>query len=581
MRGVTKDSDGGLQETGAATGSALEPGTAGRAAAHHTPAPRGARADAPPSRRTLLGGLTTEAPKSYRLHDGTFVSDDLYRALLAAIGPAYIANADGALVYANPAFHEMAARLFADDENEARLTETPAALRDHFRRIRDDGAPEVHATDAVAHGTALVHFSSRHFPLFDQSGAIVAFVGLYADVTDRADATRNLARLQARYEDVIRSASDWIWETDHNLNLTFASIRIAETLGVPAEVIAGRYLLSIGRFAADTGPRAAPSLIRDRRPFRGQMFLVEDCDGTERRIHLSGVPVFDPQSGRFAGYRGTGTDVTRQVEAESAADQARNDLNEALEKLRERNRDLDHALKLSQAATGAKSEFLAMMSHELRTPLNAIIGFSEVSLAQMHGALGPRYIEYFRDISGAARHLLETIQSILELADLAGGRDGAAFEPVPAATLIDEALTLVSPDATQRTIDVRRGEIDPDLGFRVDRVRARQILVNLLSNAIKFTDPGGRVGIEVQTTAGEAPAVVVWDTGIGMSEDQLGRIFEGFYRAHRSAFETGPPGLGLGLTISRYLARLMGGDIRAESQVGRGSRFTVTFPPAS
>ncbi len=520
---------------------------------------------------------------SYPLHEGTFVSDELYKALLVMVAPLYIADRRGHLIYANPAFHDLAARIFDDDgENGGHvLEETPTALGEIFERLESEASDEIVTNDVAARGTSMAYYSGRHFPLTDASGLTVAYVGVYTDVTDRAEANRRLAQTQARYEDVIRSASDWVWETDHNLNLTFASNRIAETLGEPAETLTGRYLGAIGRFEDDSdGPRAPDRLIGRRKPFRGAAFVVTDGSGDTHRIRLSGVPVFNSDSGRFIGYRGTGTDVTRQVAAENTAVRAREELEVALESLKARNRDLDEALKRAQAAAHSKSEFLAMMSHELRTPLNAIIGFSEMSLTQIYGPLGEKYSEYFRDIARSAHHLLETVDSILALADLEGTDTiaSAKSEPMALDGLLNEAAKLVSANAAERGFEIEIGPVPAGLDVLGDPVRARQIFVNLLGNAVKFTDKGGRIGIDVARPKGEMVDITVWDTGVGITPEQQAKIFDSFYQGEQSAFQAGPGGLGIGLTISRFLAEMMGGTISVESTEGQGARFTVTLP---
>lgn len=262
------------------------------------------------------------------------------------------------------------------------------------------------------------HFPSTHFRIVENDEAI-DYGGIYTDVTLEAEAVMQSARSEARFQDVIRSASDWVWETDHNLNLTYVSNRIAEALKTPPAELIGRHLFTIGEFeeSLENGP-ARPDLAAALMPFRGRIFLMPDKRHRIRRISMAGVPVFDERSGSFRGYRGTGTDVTRQREIELRARKTQEVLESSLKELREQNMELDRALQEARSAAQAKTDFLGKMSHELWTPLNAIIGFSEMSIQQAFGFLNARYLSYFRDIHGAAYHLLNIINDILDTVNI-------------------------------------------------------------------------------------------------------------------------------------------------------------------
>ncbi len=210
--------------------------------------------------------------------------------------------------------------------------------------------------------------------------------------------------------------------------------------------------------------------------------------------------------------------------------------------------------------------------------MNAIIGFSEASLRQIFGPLNEQYLGYFRDILGAGRHLLGIISDILDAANIEKRTLEVGAEPVRAADLMAEARSLVSLRAEERNIDMSQAVLESGWMLSVDPVRTRQIFVNLLSNAIKFTPEGGAVGIKAKAEAGNLD-VTVWDTGVGIPADQQTHIFDNFYQAN-DALRRGPEGIGLGLGVSRYLARRMGGDILVESEPGKGSRFTVRLPLA-
>jgi signal transduction histidine kinase len=236
-----------------------------------------------------------------------------------------------------------------------------------------------------------------------------------------------------------------------------------------------------------------------------------------------------------------------------------------------------------QQVNQAKSRFLANMSHELRTPLNAIIGYSEML---QDDAVNMDYAEIATDlghIRSAGSHLLTLLNDILDLSKVEAGRLDLNIEPIDLSSLIDDVVSTIQPAAEQNgnNLDV---SCAPDLGtIHSDPTRLSQILLNLLSNACKFTQQG-RVTLSARRTAAspdEAPdfwiEIQVCDTGIGISAEQLARIFEPFAQADATTTRQ-YGGTGLGLAISRQLCRMLGGDIAATSVLHQGSIFTVRLP---
>jgi PAS domain S-box-containing protein len=502
----------------------------------------------------------------------------LLRAACGQYQPFYVADFTGALVFANAAFDQIAAPLFGITAETERSTETPAALLAVIERVRASQRT-IETAETVELASAVRSYVGRHFPVIGDNGAPIGFGGFYTDVTPLDQAVQRANQMEAWLQDVIRSSSDWVWSTDVNLNLTYVSSRISEALGLPPQVLKGRYLLSLGHFESDKADMAK-ELLRRRAPFRHAAFIMADDAGNERRIQLSGVPVFHEATGKFLGYRGTGTDVTREHRAENLARQSTDRLEKTLEVLQARNIQLDQALTEARAAERAKMEFLAMMSHELRTPLNAIIGFSEVASQKVLGPLSDTYLGYFKDIHKAGRHLLGIINDILDTASIENQTLSVDVAPVRAGELAGEARALVALRAAEKQLDIGGVEIEDRWTIMADRLRTRQILVNLLNNAVKFTPEGGRIGIEAKQV-GSSLALTVWDTGIGIPEDQQAKVFERFYQVKSAdILSRNNEGTGLGLSVSRHLAQLMGGDLTLESTPGQGSRFTLTLPLA-
>ena len=504
----------------------------------------------------------------------------LYQGVMDQALPIYVADFGGNLLYSNKAFAEIAPALFGLADGVELPGETAPGLMKIIERLYLD-MRTVEIKDTVEIGGESRIYTSRHFPIHDEDGELLGFGGLYTDVSQQNRAALRAVQMESWLQDVVRSASDWVWEIDANFNLTFVSPRISEALGLPPQLLNGKHLFSLGQFEDDPGSSHTGKEIMDRQSaFRHRVFLMPDDQGRTRRIHLSGVPVFDETGGKFVGYRGTGTDFTRQYEAEQSASQAKNELEKTLEVLRQQNVQLDLALGKAQVANKAKMDFLAMMSHELRTPLNAIIGFSEVASQKVFGPLNDTYLGYFDDILNAGRHLLTIINDILDTANIEKQELSVEVAPVRARELIQEARALVALRAEEKGLDITGVDIEDNWSLLVDRVRARQIFVNLLGNSVKFTPKDGKIGIETRETADGKLALTVWDSGIGIPAEEQDHVFEHFYQVENNILSRRDQGTGLGLSVSLYLARLMGGDITLESETNNGARFTVALPLA-
>ena len=253
----------------------------------------------------------------------------------------------------------------------------------------------------------------------------------------------------------------------------------------------------------------------------------------------------------------------------------------------------------AEGAARAKAEFLATMSHELRTPLNAILGYAQILDMGVLGPATPAQQAHLERLQGSARHLLRLVDDVLDIAKSDAERLEVRRDVLMTGAAVAAAMSLVLPQATAkgvRLVDFGAGE--PGHPYQGDEHRVRQVIVNLLSNAVKFTPSGGQIRVSCGSSArrelgepaaasatpsADAPGPWVWvtveDTGPGIAPDVLGKLFEPFVQGD-GALTREQGGTGLGLAISRRLARLMGGDVTVQTELGAGSRFTLWLPAA-
>lgn len=266
------------------------------------------------------------------------------------------------------------------------------------------------------------------------------------------------------------------------------------------------------------------------------------------------------ESGELVGFAKVTRDLTERKKAELRA--------------------LEDAKRLAavEAASRMKSEFLAAMSHELRTPINATLGYVDLMEAGIGGEISGQYAEYLERIRNSQKHLLSIITDLLDYSRIEAGRIDYELEVVDVESIISSVIPMLDTQSSLKNVTIHVDECPDELEVSTDRVRAEQIFLNLLSNAVKFTPDGSQVSVAC-TSDGERAAITVADKGPGVPEEDQLSVFEPFVQIGRS-LTSGHKGTGMGLTISRDLARAMGGDITVTNGPDGGARFTCYLPLA-
>ncbi|CAN5536372.1 hypothetical protein BH20VER1_BH20VER1_14720 [soil metagenome] len=241
--------------------------------------------------------------------------------------------------------------------------------------------------------------------------------------------------------------------------------------------------------------------------------------------------------------------------------------------------ELLRAKRTAEAASDAKAKFLSMMSHELRTPLQAISGYCDLLLQEVSGPLNTEQIGDVRAVQNASEELVRLLNDILDFARLESATAQIRVESVAVESALDRAEALINPKLAEARLRYSREGCATDLRMRANPDRLQQVLLNLLTNAIKFTPAGGVISLACSGDE-RLTRISVRDTGCGIPEEHLSRIFDPFVQVDRNRIESRQRGVGLGLAISRELVQAMGGELTVTSKVGAGSVFTISLPGA-
>jgi PAS domain S-box-containing protein len=516
---------------------------------------------------SMLTDVTERVRDAERLR----ISEELYRSVAATISDGLlVAGPDGQVIACNPSAAETlgaeAARFTGHRLSELgyRMHDgqgRPFTPEDHPVRRVLRGGPPARELPLVLHrpdgSLRRVLLTARALRTTADAPALSCLVS-FRDITEQHAAAQALEAAETRWRFALEGAGDGVWDYDEDTGQAFYSPRWKQMLGYADAEIG----TSLKEWSGRIHPEDHKAVMRTISDYReGRIAEYQ----TEHRLrHRDGHWIWILDRGKIVERRADGsprrvvgihTDITRHKEAEQAL--------------------LDK--QAAELASRAKSEFLSRMSHEMRTPLNAVIGFSQ--LLRLHPGGDPdKVAEYAEHILRASEHLLGLVNEVLDLQRVEEGR--AALQPraIELAPFLDATLELLRPAAQAQGVALS-SQVPPRHAVLADERCLRQVLMNMVSNAVKYNRPGGWVVVTLLDAPPGRCAIAIEDTGSGLTDEQLARLFQPFERlGHESS---GIEGSGLGLVITRSLIEQMDGTVTLSSVPGAGTLARIELPAAA
>ena len=392
--------------------------------------------------------------------------------------------------------------------------------------------------------------------VWDEDGEPIRMAASITEITDRMRAEDALRQSQGQFKAISDNSPSPIYLMDTESRLLMVNRAYQKFYGVAEEEALTMPISEwLGGFNAEMLLEADRKILMTGKPLELQ-FETELYDGTNRLIQSIKFPIFDTEN-NIIGIGGIDNDVTEQKQAE---------------------KNLVSAMHAAEAANRSKSEFVANMSHELRTPLNAIIGFSEIMANEFLGPVGsPKYLEYAKDINGSGTHLLEIINSMLDLSKVEAGKFELQEDTIDVTAVVQACLTLIKGQAEKLGVHIVNNTPDGLPELIADERNLKQILLNLLTNALKFTPAGGKITIESWCRQDTGYVFTITDTGVGIAEEDIPMVLAPFGQVE-SALSRTQQGTGLGLPLTKSFVELHGGSFDIRSKIGAGTTVTVRFP---
>ncbi|WP_406661877.1 PocR ligand-binding domain-containing protein [Methanolobus sp. ZRKC3] len=378
---------------------------------------------------------------------------------------------------------------------------------------------------------------------------------LIRELNERKLAEERLRESEAKLRTVVDTIPDLVWLKNTDGVYLICNSKFERFFGAKeAEIVGKTDYDFVEKELADFFTQKDKAAIGSDRPVMNEEEVVYADDGHREVLETINNPMYD-SNGNLVGVLGIGRDITSHKIAEETLLQAKIE---------------------AELANRFKNEFIAIVSHELKTPLSSIIGFSEFLLDEMSGGMNEEQVKYINDIFKSGNHLLEVVNSILDISMIESGKIELYYELFSVSDAIDEVISILLPLALKKSIDIDV-KIEMQLeDINADKTKFKQILYNLASNAIKFTPENGSVmltGKQIDNML----QICVEDTGMGIPKENLEEIFNPFKQGYPYLTRI-HGGTGLGLSIAKNFVELHNGSIWVESEVGKGSTFTFAIP---
>ena len=457
-----------------------------------------------------------------------------------------------------------------------------------FNQVYETELPDkAYHMEAIRKDGVKVTFEVSISLMRDSEGKPIGFRSLSRDITERKKIENALKASEERARTIIATIPDPYFENDLQGKFTYVNAAFRSYSGYTDDEIKDvSFTVFVDKSYVDELFSLYNSVFTTGLPLKNVELEVLMKSGERRQVNLSVSLIRDSQ-GHPTGFSGIIRDVTEKKKAEELIRQSEQSLREYSETLemrvKERTAELEKAKIAAEAASRAKSDFMAHISHEFQTPLNAVIGFTKVLHDRMFGEINEKQEEFIRYIADAGTNLSRIITEIVDASQATSGHIKLNLSPVSIVEAIAKTTRLLGPLMEEKkqilTVDV---ELDTDISVEGDAQKIQQVFFNLLSNALKYTGDGGQVNIHASRTVHpdsglEGISVSIKDTGTGIRPEDIPRLFQAFSTLE-STYTRDGKGIGVGLSLTKQLVELHGGSIRVESEFGSGSCFTVFLP---
>ncbi|MDF1747876.1 MAG: PAS domain S-box protein [Alphaproteobacteria bacterium] len=471
-----------------------------------------------------------------------------------------VKDINGKYLYVNSEFEKLIGLMNQDvvgkRSSEVLTQDLSRAATDHDLAVINSGKVVTREMFAET-SLGLKHLHMIKFPIFEKDNQIKSIGSVVTDVTPLREMTQLLRKTNQQMNAILQNAPVGIFLKDEHGCFTIANPTICQYIGFPKDKILGKSneMLFTGELL-EQFQSTDQQILATKKPVTYESRHI--VDGYVFDIEVHKFPILD-DAGEVVGIGGVEVDVTDHMRIQ---------------------RELLLAKEEADKANRSKSDFLANMSHEIRTPLNAILGFSEILSTEVFGPIGSeRYKNYARDIYQSGSHLMDLISDILDLSKIEAGRLELAEDIVDLGEAFDNSLNVVRTLASERAVTLSVST-DVKAVIAADRRAVHQVLINLVTNAVKFTPAEGKVVLSVLDQDDGGLEILIQDTGIGISSEDLDIVFDVFTQV-RAPDQSHQPGSGIGLAIVKQLCNAMDWSINLQSELQKGTLVSLTLPSSA